>query len=68
MLLETDRVQTGRRATDVDRTNMSVAVVSMREQFGWDAEDQGLVLGSFFYGCELVIQLKRADVFSSPHT
>ena len=55
MLLEFDRVQTGRRATDVDRTNMSVAIVSMREQFGWDAEDQGLVLGSFFYGCELVI-------------
>ena len=39
-------------AIDVDRTNMSVAIVSMREQFEWDAAVEGLVLGSFFYGCK----------------
>ena len=48
----TERMQTGWRATDADRTNMSVAIVSMREQFGWDAAVEGQVLGSFFYGCK----------------
>eukprot|EP01043_Picozoa_sp_COSAG02_P028089 COSAG02_NODE_1687_length_11318_cov_2.699349_1_plen_183_part_00 len=48
----TERMQTVWRATDADRTNMSVAIVSMREQFGWDAAVEGQVLGSFFYGCK----------------
>eukprot|EP00729_Bicosta_minor_P013700 gene13700-24792_t len=34
----------------LDRTNISVAVVPMAEQYGWDSVQQGNVLGSFFWG------------------
>lgn len=33
-----------------DRVNISVAVVAMREQFGWSQKHKGLVLSAFFYG------------------
>lgn len=49
---------------------MSVAIVSMREQFGWDAAVEGLVLGSFFYGCELcplAPKLHRSSTHESRH-
>ena len=52
LLALTERIQTGWRATDADRTNMSIAIVSMREQLEWDAAVEGQVLGSFFYGCK----------------
>ena len=29
---------------------MAVAIVAMREAFGWDAQSEGNVLGAFFYG------------------
>ncbi|KAG4075528.1 hypothetical protein HA402_003353 [Bradysia odoriphaga] len=32
------------------RTNLSVAIVSMSKEFGWDTQRQGVVLSSFFYG------------------
>src|SRR5258708_19810880 len=33
-----------------DRVNISVAVVAMREQFGWTQTVKGLVLSAFFVG------------------
>ncbi len=34
----------------VDRVNISVAIIPMAEEFGWDRTTQGVVLSSFFYG------------------
>ena len=34
----------------IDRTNISVAVIPMAKQFGWDPERQGTVLSAFFVG------------------
>ncbi len=34
----------------LDRVNMSVAAVAMKEQFGWSDTTKGLVLSSFFMG------------------
>jgi ACS family sodium-dependent inorganic phosphate cotransporter len=33
-----------------DRVNISVAVVAMKEHFGWTQTEKGLVLSSFFVG------------------
>ena len=40
----------------IDRTNISVASISMKEQFGWTETTKGLVLSSFFVGY-LVLQI-----------
>lgn len=34
----------------IDRVNMSVAIIPMAEEFGWDQTTKGIVLSSFFYG------------------
>ena len=34
----------------IDRTNISVAAIAMKEQFGWTETVKGLVLSSFFIG------------------
>ena len=34
----------------IDRVNISVTIIPMAEQFGWDRSTQGLVLSSFFVG------------------
>ncbi len=34
----------------LDRVNMSVAVVAMKEQYGWNDTTKGLVMSSFFLG------------------
>ena len=34
----------------IDRVNISVTIIPMAEQFGWDRSTQGLVLSSFFAG------------------
>ena len=34
----------------IDRVNISVAIIPMSEDLGWDRETQGLVLSSFFAG------------------
>lgn len=34
----------------IDRVNMSVAVIPMVKEFGWDQTTRGIVLSSFFYG------------------
>ena len=34
----------------IDRINISVAIIPMAEEFGWDRSTQGLVLSSFFAG------------------
>lgn len=34
----------------IDRVNISVAAISMQEQFGWSDKTKGLVLSSFFLG------------------
>ena len=34
----------------IDRVNISVAIIPMAEQFGWDGRTKGLVLSSFFVG------------------
>jgi ACS family sodium-dependent inorganic phosphate cotransporter len=34
----------------LDRTNISVAIIPMSAQFGWDPERQGTVLSAFFVG------------------
>lgn len=34
----------------IDRVNMSVAVIPMATEFGWDQTMRGIVLSSFFYG------------------
>jgi ACS family sodium-dependent inorganic phosphate cotransporter len=34
----------------IDRVNISVAIIPMAEEFGWDRATQGLVLSSFFVG------------------
>ena len=35
-----------------DRTNISLAIVEMETEFGWSESTDGLVLSSFFVGCE----------------
>jgi len=35
---------------DADRTNISVAILAMAADQGWDDEQQGYVLSAFFYG------------------
>ncbi|KAG2489984.1 hypothetical protein HYH03_011613 [Edaphochlamys debaryana] len=35
---------------NLDRVNMSVAILPMSQQFGWDAATMGLVNSSFFWG------------------
>eukprot|EP00118_Oscarella_pearsei_P022585 m.263709 g.263709 ORF g.263709 m.263709 type:complete len:367 (+) comp40458_c0_seq31:279-1379(+) len=32
------------------RVSLSVAIVDMKEEFGWDSETRGIVLSSFYYG------------------
>lgn len=34
----------------IDRVNISVAVIAMQDEFGWDEKTKGLVLSSFFIG------------------
>ncbi len=34
----------------IDRVNISVAIIPMATEFGWDKTTQGLVLSSFFFG------------------
>jgi len=34
----------------IDRTNISVAAIAMKEQYGWDETTKGFVLSSFFVG------------------
>ena len=34
----------------IDRVNISVAVIAMQEEFGWDEKTKGMVLSSFFIG------------------
>ena len=34
----------------IDRVNISVAIIPMAEEFGWDRGTQGLVMSSFFAG------------------
>lgn len=34
----------------IDRVNISVAIIPMAEEFGWDRSTQGLVMSSFFVG------------------
>ena len=34
----------------IDRVNISVAVIPMASEFGWDRTLQGVILSSFFYG------------------
>jgi len=40
----------------LDRTNISVAAIPMKEQFGWSETTKGIVLSSFFVGY-LVLQI-----------
>jgi len=40
----------------IDRTNISVASIAMKDQFGWDETTKGFVLSSFFIGY-LVLQV-----------
>lgn len=49
----------------IDRVNISVAIIPMAEELGWDLQTQGLVLSSFFIGY-LLLQLpggRLADRF-----
>jgi ACS family sodium-dependent inorganic phosphate cotransporter len=34
----------------IDRVNISVAIIPMADEFGWDQTTRGIVLSSFFYG------------------
>ena len=34
----------------IDRVNISVAIIPMAQEFGWDQTTRGIVLSSFFYG------------------
>ncbi len=34
----------------IDRVNISVAIIPMANEFGWDQTTRGIVLSSFFYG------------------
>ncbi|MCZ6887760.1 MAG: ACS family MFS transporter [Gammaproteobacteria bacterium] len=34
----------------IDRVNISVAIIPMSQEMGWDFETQGIVLSSFFFG------------------
>ena len=34
----------------IDRVNISVAIIPMAEEFGWDQSTRGLILSSFFLG------------------
>ena len=34
----------------IDRVNISVAIIPMAEEFGWDQATRGLVLSAFFVG------------------
>lgn len=49
----------------IDRINISVAIIPMAEELGWDAERQGLVLSSFFVGYLLtqIVGGRLADRF-----
>ena len=38
---------------NLDKVNMSVAVIPLAKQFGWSATDKGLVSASFFWGYAL---------------
>ena len=42
---------------NMDRVNMSIAMISMAEDFGWDSAQQGIVQSSFFWGY-LLTQVK----------
>ena len=49
----------------IDRVNISVAIIPMAEEYGWDVSTQGLIL-SFFYVGYLVMQIgggRLADRF-----
>ncbi|TDJ35645.1 MAG: MFS transporter, partial [Gammaproteobacteria bacterium] len=49
----------------IDRVNISVAIIPMAEEFGWNLETQGTVLSFFFIGYLLtqVIGGRLADRF-----
>ncbi len=34
----------------IDRVNISVAIIPMADEFGWDRATQGLIMSSFFAG------------------
>ena len=34
----------------VDRVNISLAIIAMKDEFGWDKTTQGWVMSSFFIG------------------
>lgn len=36
--------------SNMDRVNMSVAILPMKTEFGWDSATMGLVQSSFFWG------------------
>ena len=36
---------------NMDRVNMSIAVLPMSQQYGWDSQTIGLVQSSFFWCC-----------------
>ena len=40
----------------IDRTNISVAIIPMAKEYGWDKGTQGLVLSSFFVGYLMMMQ------------
>ena len=41
----------------IDRVNISVAAIAMKDQFGWTETDKGIVLSSFFVGYMLTMAL-----------
>ena len=49
----------------IDRTNISVAIIPMAKEFGWDPERQGTVLSAFFVGYMLtqILGGRLADRF-----
>lgn len=44
------RVQVAFVLCNMDKVNMSVAVIPMAHELGWSALDRGLVSSSFFWG------------------
>ena len=51
----------------MDRVNISIAIIPMSQELGWDPEKQGLVLSAFFIGYLLtqVIGGRLADRFGA---
>jgi ACS family sodium-dependent inorganic phosphate cotransporter len=44
----------------IDRTNISVAAIAMKEELGWTETDKGVVLSSFFVGYLLLMAVSGA--------